>query len=456
MALRIFRHQHLLVLLLITTPIFWQSIVFSTSAYISGAVFDADSIDPVSEIRIRIYDSQWEYVSAASTTCDPDGTYVTGSLEPGRYYLRAVSIYPQNYVAEYWPESYEKEAAVPILVEDGVTVVGTNFYLIRGGYILGTITNQSATALPDLDIDIYDENWSWVRWVSDYTDTDGDYIIGPVLQGKYYVRADPSLDHGVQQQYWPNAYYRDDAVYIAVYPEDIIQGINFSLPPGSIISGSVMNIFDEPVAQCEIIVFSTDGREQPVHQAVSDAKGSYIAYGLPAGSYYLQACAPNGCGFESRFYPSETSMATAQTVAVTPDTMAESIDFILPEGNFDLSVMLTMPKTHVVPGDPFSLTLSIANDGTHLDDLPLFILLQCFGSYYFWPSWQPFNPPDYPYIDYAFMDLDKGNREIVVFPQFTWPHTGIAADNLQFISAFVTWSVSDLASDPAFISWSFE
>ncbi len=427
----------------------------AASAYIHGTVFSDPSGHLLSGIRIRVFDAAWNYISAASTDTLADGTFVTGELPDGIYYLRAVAFYPDPYVPEYWYDSIERETAIPIRIEYGTDVYGIDFRLARGGYLRGRIVNQAGEPLSDLDLDVYDNEWTRLKSITCMTEDDGSYLLGPLPEGHFFIRTDPDLSHGVQPRYWPGAYYREEATYIAIHPDTEIPGIDFVLPPGAVISGHVFQSLGGVVRDCSIRVYNLDWIAQPIHQSISNDQGEYQAFGLPAGDYYLEADPEHGCGFRGNFYP-DTTQENARPVHAEPLTITENIDFILPEGNFDVQLALDMPGRHFDPGDMFYLNLIIEHDGPELNQLPVFLILEGFGSYFFWPEWTRFNPPEQVSIDYDLRDIPSDETIIEVFSPFAWPHTGIDADGLRFIGAVTNWSISDVIGDPDVVSWSFD
>jgi hypothetical protein len=437
----------------LTTPTFAGAF---RGSYIKGTVLDELEGTGIGNVKIRVYDDSWTYIPDASTVSDMDGIYITGSLSPGRYYLRAICDYPDIYVAEYWFNSRDRDMAVPLEMEEGVDLLGIDFTLQPGGYVLGTIRSSEGYGLDGVDIDLYTDYWSWVKSFTCRSNEDGNYILGPIPGGNYFVRADPDAEHGCQQRYWPDAYYRDDATFIVVNNQDEMTGIDFELPPGGSVTGSIRSGFDHAVADCSVTVYSLSWQEQPIHQAVTGDDGTYLAYGLPGGSYYLEAEPLHGCGWDTCYYPGTKNSDNAQFVTVTEHEITEDINFPLPEGNFDIDVSFEFPATHYSPGDAFSLDLIAQHSGPALENLPAFILLDAFGSYYFWPSWTRFEPPGHPHVDYTLINLNPGSNEIMVFPSFIWPVTGSSASNLEFLGAIVNWSMTDLASNVCRVEWSFD
>ena len=427
----------------------------SSNGFVRGNVRNSNG-EPVEGIRIRVYDADWVYNSAAATYSASDGVFITGSLEPGYYFIRAVSIYPDFYVGEYWPDSFDRDLAVPIRVESGITVSGIDFSLQIGGYLKGNILNSQAESIEGVDLDIYSGEWEWLKGFTDTTDDHGNYRVGPVPPGTYFVRADPALSHGCIQAYWPDAYYRDDAQFVAVYPMDEIAGLDFRLNPGTTISGIVNLTTGSTLPDCEVEVYSLDWIEQPIHQAISDTDGAYTAFGLPEGSYFLKAKPNHGCGYQGRYYPDSEEKSGAVKIAVTLQEPAEGIHFTLGEGNFDLTLSMEMPSGGITFGNEFYAALLIDNDGPLLEGLPVFFLLEVFDAYYFWPGWQQYQPPEYPFIDYRTIAMAPGNNQVSIIDTIIWPGTGSDIITAQFYAAVTNRTLSGLASNLESGSWQFE
>ncbi|MBN1356751.1 carboxypeptidase regulatory-like domain-containing protein [bacterium] len=425
------------------------------SAHILGMITDTDTGSGAGGIDIWVFDADWNFLSDASTRSDPDGRYVTGGLDAGRYYLRAHSSYPMPYVPEYWFDSRDRGTAVPVELEDGIDVSGIDFDLQPGGYVLGTIRTLEGAPLNGVDLDVYSQDWSWITAYSCRSRSDGSYYLGPLPAGNYFIRSDPDTGHGCQQRYWQDAYYREDAAFVAVYPRQEITGIHFQLPPGGAVTGTVYRNTGDILTECEVRLYSPDWKLQPIHQAVSGIDGSYLAFGLPSGSYYLEAVPVKGCGWSRQYYPSGSETGNAILVEVSTQQPTTGVDFNLPEGNFDIDVELDLPATHFAGSDPFYLDLIVRNGGVPLADLPVFVLLEAFGDYYFWPSWCRFEPSGDADLDFSCRDLATGTNVLVIFQPFTWPETGVSGSGLQFIAAVVNWSFTDLAGNVAAVEWSF-
>lgn len=443
-------------LILLTATILPAS-VSVRAGVIHGTVTEKISGEPVSDLRIRVYDSDWQIKISASTWTNGDGTYESGELAAGKYYVRAVSVYPQSWVTQYWYAASERSTAVPVQVMADEPVLGIDFSLEKGGYLSGTIRDSGGYPLVDLDLDLYSGDWTYDSRYSVMTGESGDYTLGPIPVGQWFLRADPEAYHGVCQQYWPGAWYREQAQILVVTAGQEIPGVDFALNPGGSIYGTVHEIHSQAFKPgCEIKAYSLDWIEQPIHTALSGDDGDYVAYGLPQGSYYLFVDPPRGCGAAAMYHPFSLDQAGAQTLAVEAGQSLTGIDFYLPEGNFELNGDLDMPTRFVDPGEMFGLTYTVTHKGTPLAGLPLFVILDIQGQFYFWPSWTLWAPPVHTTIDYRMIDFDVGDTAVEVFPQIVWPETGIEMDGLRFIAAVTNWSLTGLASDLETIEWSFQ
>ncbi len=424
---------------------------------IQGTVTESGTANPIEEMRIRIYDSNWQIKISASTWTGAEGTYETGELSAGSYYVRAVSTYPQPWVTQYWYAASERTTAIPVQVRADEPILGIDFVLEKGGFLSGVIRDTAGYPLVDLDLDLYSADWTFDTRYSAGTNESGQYILGPLPVGQWFLRADPADYHGVCQQYWPSAWYRDQAQKLVVTAGQEIPGVDFILIDGGAISGQVVEKRTQSFKPgCEIKAYSLEGIEQPIHTAKSADDGSYLAFGLPPGSYYLYAEPPDGCGAAAVYYPDSIEVAGAEPVAVEVKQTVADINFNLPEGNFEISGDLDMPTRWVDPGELFGLTFTVTNKGEELADLPVFIVLDVQGDLFFWPSWAHWAPPAYTGVDFIRVTLPPGDRELVVFPEIEWPETGLEMDGLQFIAAVTNWSITGLASDVEVIEWSFQ
>jgi 5-methylthioadenosine/S-adenosylhomocysteine deaminase len=110
----------------------------------------------------------------------------------------------------------------------------------------------------------------------------------------------------------------------------------------------------------------------------------------------------------------------------------------------ELGVTIWMPSNDFGPGDPCSLEARVCNPSSVIYlDIPLFVIMDIYGSYYFAPSFSD-------YDNYIINELESGMYTELVIPEFSWPSgvgnaTGIlvygAMTDKQISQLFGTYSI---------------
>jgi hypothetical protein len=122
---------------------------------------------------------------------------------------------------------------------------------------------------------------------------DGSYVVRGLTAGSYYVQALPESDANVVSAWYAGtavgSHASGDAVPIDVQQD--VTGIEFSMPEGLRITGTVKDPEGHPVAG---VTVAADGRSIP-----SDGNGAFQIVGLSAGSYALQVETPDTGVFPS-------------------------------------------------------------------------------------------------------------------------------------------------------------
>jgi hypothetical protein len=254
----------------------------TTSSSISGTVTNIAG-GPLSNIVIEIYDSDWEKVIGGVFT-DTSGNYSIGWwLAPGNYYIEVRDQY-KVYATEYYDDAIVRSRATPVNITEGEDINNIDFALVAGGSISGTVTTMSGTPLPYIDIDIYDSDWDRVGW--DNTDTDGNYSIGKLATGSYYVKAwDPNGGH--IGEYYNDMTEQSEANSVSVTQGEETSNINFALSPAGWISGTVTDKDGFPLCCIDIYVYDSDWDQ--VGLGTTDMKGNYSVGELVTENYYVKA-----------------------------------------------------------------------------------------------------------------------------------------------------------------------
>lgn len=95
--------------------------------------------------------------------------------------------------------------------------------------------------------------------------------------------------------------------------------------------------------------------------------------------------------------------------------------------------------TWASPGDRFSVWGYLYNDGTQpLQNVPVMVLLEVAGMYWFWDSWST-------EVDFEVMDVDPGVTLLNIMPEFVWPDTGDSTfEGIRFYGAMLFPDMSDI------------
>jgi hypothetical protein len=131
------------------------------------------------------------------------------------------------------------------------------------------------------------------------------------------------------------------------------------------------------------------------------------------------------------FEPDSTPTPTATETSTPTPTPAPG-----------LTVELSMPAQSFSAGDPCNLVLDATNTGTTtLTGLPLFVILESMGRFWFAPSWVG----EEDGIDSYSMDFPAGLTHLDIIAAFTWP-AGLGAGTATFWAAATDSEVTRLES----------
>jgi protocatechuate 3,4-dioxygenase beta subunit len=161
------------------------------------------------------------------------------------------------------------------------------------------------------------------------TDENGNYRITNVLPGNYNVTP---LAPGL---------VRDDEVTqksVVIEEGDNVADVNFSMAQGGVITGKITDAEGKPLVEEEIIIEAVEGpySQMPYYNGtMTDDRGVYRAFGLPAGKFRVSAgqgenrLPGNTRLYRQTYYPSVTDKDKATAVEVTEGGEARDIDIML-------------------------------------------------------------------------------------------------------------------------------
>ncbi len=117
------------------------------------------------------------------------------------------------------------------------------------------------------------------------------------------------------------------------------------------------------------------------------------------------------------------------------------------ENQPNVIVELNMPSDYFREGDPCRLTAEITNHSNYdLEQIPLFVILDVYGEYWFWPTWTQTG-------EYQLMDIPMGLQEQIIIEPFTWPSNTGSATGIFFWGALTKTDFSNVLGTFGF--WEF-
>ena len=311
---------------------------------ISGSVTNAAGGAPIQNVQVRIHNAAGTLV--ASPVTDAAGAYLASGLPAGTYYLRTFdSVHFINELYNNLPCALgdcTPTTGTPVVVTDGVTTAGINFALVAGGRIGGTVTNAAGGApIQNVQVRIHDAAGTLLGSVT--TNAAGAYLTsglpahaGSGPAGTYRVRTDDSP--GFVDELYNNLPCPADGCTVTTGTLVVVTvgattaGIDFALAAGGQIGGTVTNAADgAPIPNVQVRINNAAGTF--VGSATTNASGTYLTAGLPAGTYYART--GSTLSFVDELYdnlPCTLSSCTTTTgtpIVVTVGATTGGIDFAL-------------------------------------------------------------------------------------------------------------------------------
>ncbi len=190
---------------------------------------------------------------------------------------------------------------------------------------------------------------------------------------------------------------------------------------------------------------------------IAGSQGQYYLEQVGAGQNRTSPCVNAGDVL------AEDACVTVDSTTECLNTRTTRIDNHLDSGDADLGFhyspdiasgifQLIMEDTVMETGDTFDLHLNLTNDGETLLAADIWIILDVFGQYWVYPSWQSIDDG----ID--FQDgiyVDNGNTYAEDVMTFTWPDVGGAVSGLNFYGAAFHADSFLFIGDIAVVPWEY-
>ena len=283
---------------------------------ISGHVYQADGITPISGVSVQAFSVSNSDGKAATT--DSDGSYAIRGLASGNYRIYTSS---SDYFTQYYNNVASSELATIIRVVAPDNTPNINFKLEMGGSISGHVYQADGiTPISGTNVRAVSANGG--SDTGSTTDSTGRYAIRGLTSGNYRIYTNTS---DYLAQYYNNVASWDLATVVSVIAPDNTPNIDFKLDLGGTISGHVYQadgitpipgagVFANPVS-------NGNGRG-----ASTDSNGYYTIRGLASGNYRIYSSAT---GYFTQYYNGVSSSGDATFVSVTAPANTPNIDFKL-------------------------------------------------------------------------------------------------------------------------------
>jgi hypothetical protein len=286
---------------------------------IVGNIRDAESDVPLTSITVAAYNPSGTVrtrtmtdVNGAFALIVPPGVYKAGAYDSGVVYA---------------PQFYAGQPAFPyassIAITAAATITGVDFRLSKGGRFSGTVVDRATgAAVAGATVAAYD--LSGTRITSVLTGADGSYRL-VVMAGTYKLVAfDEALRYA--NGYLDGAANFDASRSVSVAKDQDLAALNFSLPAGAKISGTVVDLtFGAPVA--DVVVTAYDLTGTPAGSFTTDAAGAF-AFAIPAGTYRFVASDPLH-RFTTSYFQNAASFSDAVPLTVIAGGNTPAITFRL-------------------------------------------------------------------------------------------------------------------------------
>jgi len=174
------------------------------AGFIAGTITAQNGGSPVVDIVATAY-----YTETGSWHMGPsgvsagNGTYTIKGLAPGTYRVRFSDVYnPPRYIDEYYNNKPDRSSGDDVTVTAGNTTTGINAAMGSYGSLSGTVYGpEGVIPLSGIQVDVYDPSWIWVGDAT--TDSNGDYKVGGLVTGDYWVEYTDPIGQ-MESEFYPD------------------------------------------------------------------------------------------------------------------------------------------------------------------------------------------------------------------------------------------------------------
>ncbi len=316
---------------------------------IAGTVTDVDTGAPLRSASVEIYVANGS--PAAYATTNASGLFTATGLFSGTYHARAS-------VEGYIDEAYDDVpcaracalnpaaivATTPIAVTMGATSSGISFALspLPRGSISGRVTAEDGVPAYLLSVSAYSARGDLISF--GWTDFNGFYLVPGLAAGTYFVRTTgggpPRSGSSLLDEAYDNIACAlssctvTAATPVVVSDGAVTSGIDFSLPRGGLIVGTVTEAGSGVgISNLAVELYSASGI---LVMRTTVLGHGYDIGALPTGTYFARVVVPSGLNYVDEAYDGvpcgDCTVTAATPISVTAGVITSAIDFALSPG----------------------------------------------------------------------------------------------------------------------------
>jgi len=321
-------------------------------ASIRGVVIDAATNRPVSGAVVELTGIERGRVLSRQAISGKDGAFELHNLQPASDYQLTASE-NDNYMPGAFGQHSQSDPWSPVSLAAGQNMSGVRLVLTPISSITGKVVDGAGKPLSNADVYVLRATYAGGRRVlqqerNTKTNYQGEYFIGRLGSGQYYVRANPvnSTEYRVlfenparwdslkdqkigEPEGFPTAYYPDSTDLASARPIDLLNGgkvRNINIVAARVrthrVGGTVMfNANDQTqTAARALLVPRSAGPESSFTRSVAvNAQGQFEFRGVLPGSYYLIAVVSTGNTQLTARSPVDVRDADLQKLTITAD-----------------------------------------------------------------------------------------------------------------------------------------
>ena len=302
---------------------------------LKGTVVKEPSSEPIKKATIELITENQQEGGNYTAVSDQDGHFQIEGIEPGRYRLFAERT---GYIGV--EKKQHRSSGVVLSFESGQQLKDLLIRMLLAAVITGRVVDQDGDPLPNVEVTVSRTNYSsgrqhWEALGSERSNDVGEFRIGSLLPGRYFVSASPPPDfqtlasaskedaqaHGAPEMayvttYYPATHDRSQASEIEIRAGEE-SPVNFTLVPSATfrIRGTVSNL----PASAETVVTLYSREFSLVSSTAEVSKnGTFELRAVAPGSYTVVATALIGENAQSARQSIELAASNVEGLRLIP------------------------------------------------------------------------------------------------------------------------------------------